>query len=236
VIADGAQLGLPTDELGCLLRQVVGDGFERPQRGKVGSEVRGQDLEQPLASGQVAKPMLPEVAELDSVGHAPLDHGAGRVRDHDLPAVGGGHDPGGAVEVEANVAGVRDACFAGVETDANLQGQRLRPLLRGEGTLNCDGGGHRVPGAGKDGEERVPLRAHLDCRASGERLAQDSAVPLEDVRVVGSQGLEQPRGALDVAEEEGNRPGRCRASHRSRPILGSFQAARKRGSLRSDSS
>ena len=109
----------------------------------------------------------------------------------------GGGDPGGTVNVGADVA---------------LAGQQRRPGMEPhphgdrECLLRLARGGQR-PGRGREGnEEGVALRVHLDASVAGERLAQDRAVLGELVRVrLGTELVQQPRGALDVREEERDR-------------------------------
>jgi uncharacterized protein (AIM24 family) len=75
-------------------------------------------------------------------------------------------------------------------------GNPSSPLTRG-------GGRDRVVGAGEGDEERVSLR--VDLAPEPERFAQPGAMVLEHGAVVlCTEFREQPRGFLDVREEEGD--------------------------------
>ncbi len=72
---------------------------------------------------------------------------------------------------------------------------------------------HRRPygisGPGECHQEGVPLGVDLLPMSFGERLAEQASVFRKDFRVSAiAEALEQLGGALDVGEEEGDRPGR----------------------------
>jgi hypothetical protein len=62
-----------------------------------------------------------------------------------------------------------------------------------------------VRGAWKGDEERVALRVDLDASVSLERLAECAPVLREHVGVLLPELLQEPRRALDVGEEKGDR-------------------------------
>jgi hypothetical protein len=78
--------------------------------------------------------VLAEVAQLELIA----EEIACRLRDKDLPAVGGCHDAGRTVHVDSNVPLFGDKRFAGVESHSHLH--------RGveEGALCFGGGGEPV--------------------------------------------------------------------------------------------
>src|SRR5262249_51144712 len=73
--------------------------------------------------------------------------------------------------------------------------------------LHLDCSGHRVPGAREREEERVALRVDLGSIRGGERVADESTVVAQHLAVAVTELLEQLGRALDVGEEEGDRPG-----------------------------
>ena len=83
--------------------------------------------------------------------------------------------------------------------------------MRGERALGLDRRVGRVLGAREREEERVALRVDLGAAASLHGAAHDPPVVVHDLRVVVAELLQQPRRALDVAEEEGDRSAGKRA-------------------------
>ena len=53
--------------------------------------------------GDVLQPVLTQIPQSDAVGQVVLDHGPGGVREQYLPAVAGGGDPRGPVDVDPDV-------------------------------------------------------------------------------------------------------------------------------------
>jgi hypothetical protein len=66
-------------------------------------------LVDPLGRGEVLQPVLAEIAQPIRAGEV-----VGRLRDDGLPAVAGRGDPGGAVDVDADVALLGHERLAGV--------------------------------------------------------------------------------------------------------------------------
>jgi hypothetical protein len=120
-----------------------------------------------------------------------------------LSTVGGGHDAGGAVDVEADVLRWIERRLAGVDAYADPDralGEAAHCFADG-----ADGG----LGRGEGVEERVAFVVDLVALVSGARIAHDAAVLDEGVAVpVGAELLEQPRRALDVGEHQRHRPRR----------------------------
>ena len=54
------------------------------------------------------------------------------------------------------------------------------PWVRRQATLGGHGGGHAVLGPIEDGEERIPVRAHLDAAGLDDGSPDDPSVFLED--------------------------------------------------------
>jgi hypothetical protein len=219
--SDGLELRLSTDDVRRLRRQIVRRPVEAPQWREVRGQAGRRYLEQMLGSREIAQSMQAEIPQLDTVREVAVDEGTGCFRCQDLAAVRSGHDAGRPVNVEANVITAGDAGLAGVQADPNAHVNRARPLFPGDRALDPHSGCDRVRRGREDSKERIPLGPKLHRGAAGKRLAADPVVSLEQVVVVTPQRLEEPRRALDVAEEERYRSDRqgghlrqCRRRHR----------------------
>ena len=106
------------------------------------------------------------------------------------------------VNVEAEVVAVGKLRLAGMNADPNANGSC------GERVLCVGGRDHRVRRARERGEDRIVLRSEFDAAVSYERLLERPPVRTEQLGVTRSHLLQQPRRALDVGEEEGDRAGR----------------------------
>ena len=77
-----------------------------------------------------------------------------------------------------------------------------------EVALGLHGGTDGFDRRWKGGEERVAFGADFDAAVSGDCLAQNPRVSSEQVFVLGPERGEQPRRALDVGKQEGDRADR----------------------------
>ena len=166
---------------------------------------------EPLRLGKVLQPVLAQVAQLPAARQ-----GSGRGGDKHLPAVAGRGDPGRSVHIEADIpllAQVRRP-----RVDANPHPDRAG----GELFHRLRSGPHCPRSCGERDEERVSLRIDLCSAVSTERLAQDAAMLRERMRVpIRAQLVQQPRRALHVSEEEGDRSRReiARHAHHHAPFI-----------------
>jgi hypothetical protein len=115
--------------------------------------------------------------------------------------VAGGGDPRGAMNVDADVALVREQRLARVDAHAHAD----RPA---QGCLSFPGGLERVLRTCKSDEEGIALRVDLDATVSRERLAERAAVLRQHLGVAVAELTQQARRSLDVREEKSDRPGR----------------------------
>ena len=161
------------------------------------------ELEQVLGRAEVLEPVQPEVATGLAAKRVTVASDS-----DDLPAVRGRADPGGTVDVEADVALVGDDGVAGVDADPDAD----RGLRRSLDSLGCRDG---VVGPTEGDEERVALRVDLDAVVR-RRSRADPPVLGQQVGVVLAVFVEQTCRALDVGEQEGDRAGR-EIAHR--PIM-----------------
>src|SRR5262245_13018559 len=189
------QLALATDEWGRLDREV------RPVQRLERWELLSPDLVEPLWLEQVFEAVL---AELGGVHVDEVSRGLGKQH---LPAVPRRANAGTSMDIQADVALIGDLRLARVHPDADADRPRSEPAL------DLRRRSDRIGSAGEGGEERVALGVDLHAVVVRERRSEHVAVLAERVRVGVSQLVEQARRPLDVAEEEGDRPGR-ELSHR----------------------
>ena len=152
--------------------------------------------------------MLAEVAEGRLGRELVRDELGGPVGQERLAAVGGAHDAGGVVDVEAGVEAVGLHRLAGVEADADPDRLRL-PGVLGERPLAGDRGRDGVARVWEREEEAVALHLHLDAVVRREGLAQQCPVRRQRAHIrLAAELLQHARRALDVREEEGDRASR----------------------------
>jgi len=160
------------------------------------------------------------LAEISERRRCRAEQRRSRWRYDDLPTVTARGDSRGAVHLEADVSIARDECLARVEPDANAQPRRGQGALDAGGTIRR--GGRRSERA----EKGVALRVDLHSAVVGDRRAHDCVMPAQLVRVrLGSELGKQARGALDIREEEGDRP--CRKRLRHEPQRTTLRASRE---------
>ena len=121
------------------------------------------------------------------------------------PAVGRVHDPRRAVGGRAVVVAVTGRRIAGVDAHSDAQTTGHGPRLGVQRALGGERGVERVPRGGEDGVEPVAGRLHDSPVVLLDRVAQDRVVAFQRrahrVRML----LPQPRGALEIGEEERHR-------------------------------
>jgi hypothetical protein len=165
-------------------------------------------LEEPLWSTQILQPVLAEIAELE---RSWLEQRDRRGRHEHLPAVGGAHDPGRAMDVDADVLRRIQRRLARMDSDANADRSTLQPGQR------LADGRHRRLCRAECVEEPVAFVVHLVASVCGEGAPHDRSVLLEGGSVrLRAQRLEQPRRSSDVCEHQGHRSGGLQLGHRAR--------------------
>ena len=100
-LAQHRELGFAPDEAGELHRQVVGEVVDRSQRREVVAELGVHELVDVLGPAEVLQPVYAEVAQRRAVRQPVADELARRLRQHDLAAVPGVAQAGGAVQSRA---------------------------------------------------------------------------------------------------------------------------------------
>ena len=202
----GGQFVVAADERRQLGRQVVRLPVERADGREVGRHACHDQLRQAFRP-EVLEAVLAEVADRHVRGQRRRDQRAGRLGDQDLAAVARGGDARGPVDLERRVVPARGwGRLARVEPHPDADLGVGRPRMRRERALRRDGRRRGRAGAGERHEERVALRLHLHAAVRREGCPQDRAVSLEEGLVGAAQARDQLGGALDVGEEERDRP------------------------------
>jgi hypothetical protein len=142
--------------------------------------------------------VVAQVAQLCAVA----EQSPRRLREENLPAVAGAHDARGAVHVGAHIPLVRDDRLTGVDADPHAH------ISVGECLLGVSRCGQRVGRARERDEKRVPLGVDFDPAVLHEGVAQQPSVLREDVRVALAELVQETGRALDVREEQRDRPAR----------------------------
>ena len=204
-VGDGLPLDLPPDERRQLPGEVAGHRVQRTERGELVAQPGGDDLEDALRAREIGQPVLAEVEERDLVGQGVAHDLLGGVRHHHLFAVGGGHDPGGPVGRGAVVVAVAGDRVTGVEAHPHPQPARHGPRLGDERPLGGERGVEGVAGGDEDRVEAVAGGLDHPAAVPDHRVPQDAVVALERVRHGARVLLPEPRGTLEIGEQERHR-------------------------------
>jgi hypothetical protein len=179
----------------------------RLERRKVGREAVDVELVEVLGSIDVLEPVRAEIADRDAL-HRVLDQLTSRSREHHLTAVRNRSDPRRAVHSEPDVPLLAHQRLARVQAHSHAYLTALRPVVYCKRTLRANGSAERRARTREREEERVSLRVDLASAALVDGLAEDPPVRVENVRVAISEPPQEPRRALDVREQERDRPAR----------------------------
>ena len=190
-LGGGAQLPLAADKRAHGLRQ-RGRG-----QAAQGREPAVAQLEQAQRLSNVLQPVVAQVGD-GGVG----EELAGAPREHDLAAVGTPGDPGRRVHVQSDVALLRHLGLARVQPHPHAHPPGRERRLGG---CSATGG---VGRASEGVEECVALSAHLHPAPLSHRLADDPAMSVQGRRIPVAELVQQLRRALDVREDQRDRP--CR--------------------------
>ena len=201
-LADRLELGVAADERRRLGREVVRPEVERGEWRELRRQDRVRDLEDPLRPSQVLESMLTQIAQRDAVRQLAADERRGRVRQQDLAAMTGRHDPRRPIDGGPEVIAAARLGLARVDPDPDPDGARLRPLRRDEPALGRDRRGDGRDRLREDGHD--PVAGGLDDLAArvGDRGTDDRVVLREGGAHRQRVLLPQAGAALDVGEEE----------------------------------
>ena len=154
--------------------------------------------------------MLAEVAERNIIGKAPLHQDGGRLRKHHLTAVCRVGDAGSPMHIETDVVGRAEGTDPRVQPHPGPDDAVGWPRMVHQGMLSLHRCLERVHRSCEDGEEGIALGLDDDTIVFRDGGLDQGVVRLEDRDPVITEGLHQPRRALDIGEEEGDRPRRKR--------------------------
>jgi hypothetical protein len=155
-----------------------------------------------LRAIEVLDPVLTEIPERDVGRQLVGDQRVRGSRDQHLAAVSGGADPCRSVNIKPDVITVPDFRLAGVHAHAHAHVHAIRPAMGRKRPLRTHRGGDRVARPRERDEERVTLGVHLAAAMLVERRAQQALMLAKHLRVAIAQPRQEPRRALDVAEQE----------------------------------
>jgi hypothetical protein len=163
------------------------------------------ELEDAFGRAQVLQPVQ---AEITDIGAGEV---SGRLREQHLAAVARRGDPSRPVHVQADVILAVRQRLPCVQAHPHLHRAARQCAL-------CSSGGRDGRGGARErDEEGVALGVDFDSVMLAPCLAEDAVMLGEHRRVPIAELLQQPRGPLDIGEEERHRAGRKLAQHR--PIL-----------------
>ena len=190
-------------------------------------------MREPVAHGvvemlgllDVFEVVLAEISHADAVGHGVLDQCSRAVAEQRLPAAARGGDARGAVHVQADVVVAAKRSDTGVHPDAHPNVGAPWPGAAGQCDVRLDRSSQCRRCGREDHEERVTFGANHRALVSREGVAKQQVVLLQQRPEVLPELLEQACAALDVAEQEGDRPGGqvARVAHTAsirRPSMG----------------
>jgi hypothetical protein len=140
----------------------------------------------------------------------------------------GSHDPRAAMQVQAFVALCGQNRLAGVEPHPHAHRRARRPGMLGQRFLRLRRCRDRPPRQREDRMESVALRAQLDSAVGVDRAAQEGPMDAEHRGPPIAQSARERGRALDVAEQQGDRPGR-KIARRSHPPTIAFARRAAKG-------
>ena len=120
----------------------------------------------------------------------------------------GGADSSGPVDIQANVLVHGTMLHAGMQPHPDPHRCTHRPWVGQDRLLRVDRRGERVSRTGESDEERITMSTDLMPARLLNGRAEQPSIGGKDALVAVPQVLKKTRGPFDIAEEEGDRPGR----------------------------
>lgn len=118
-------------------------------------------------------------------------------------------DPRRAMHVHADISGLRHQRFTGMESHSHAHDDACRALERRQGALRLDRR-HGIRRPRKRDEERITLAVDFVSTPAAQRRTHEPVMVGQHRGITISEFPQQTRAPLDVAEEEGDGPGRER--------------------------
>ena len=175
------------------------------ERREIPREPVGEHLVDALRVREPLQPVGLEVMRLD-VG----DERGRRRREEDLAAVARGGDARGADHVEPGVPLLAEMRDAGVQAHSHLDDETVGPGVVADPLLARHRRLQRRLHLAEHGRELVTGRVDLGAAGRGDLRAQELADVRDHARVRAADGLDEPRRAFDVGEQERDGAGRQR--------------------------
>ena len=161
------------------------------------------ELKQPHRARDVLEPIRSELPERDARKIVFVVEEAGRCRrDEDLSPVTDRTHPRCTVNGKTDIAIDGKLRLSGMDAHSHTNGRPAAPAVVGKRPLTCRGSEHGVSRSRERDEEGLALVVDFPAAVRFELLAEDPVVVGQDRGVLGPVSLEQPRGALDVREQE----------------------------------
>ncbi len=206
---DGRQLDLPADERRGRHGQVVRPVVERPQRGNSRISSGWASWKRRSVRSRSLSRCSPSSTSVTPVGQLVLGQGRRGLGQQDLAAMRRGHDPGGAMDLDPDVAAPFEPGLAGMDRHPDPDLRAVGPQVRGHGSLHVESAADRIGRVRERREERVALGVDLDPVPALDGGSDDPPMVEQDpgVGVIPELGQE-PGRALDVGEQERDRPAR----------------------------
>ena len=131
-----------------------------------------------------------------------FDQGSGRARDEDLTSVGGGSDPGRAVNVESYIPFQGLGRCAGMDADSTPGAHRSGPTLRSDSNLDFVGGLDRVHRAAENTEETIAFGRNDLAVVIGDGSVDYRVVEAQKRWISVAKLLHEGCGVLQVCEQK----------------------------------
>jgi hypothetical protein len=207
-LGDLRHLAFTSDEGRELLGQVGRVRAQRAQRGELLGQLLVCDLEETFGVREVAQAVLAEVGEADAVDRGVAHEPQRRERAQDLTAVRHRHESRGAVRRRPVVVAVAQLGLARVDAHTDPQREPVGPRLARERELRVDRRRDRVVRRGEHGVHTVAGRLHDETVVELDRGPEDLVVAGECGRHRRGLFLPEAGRALDIGEQERDRPRR----------------------------
>ena len=178
-VASATSRALPT-KLVIWVGRLFGAGVERAERREGRRQAVDDRLVDAFRLSKILEAMPAEIAQLHARRQSLFDEGASGLGEQDLPAVSDSGDPGGPMDVQADVRSVADEALARMQSHPYMHGRPARPLVTGQGALRRNGRRQSRRSAGERSEERVALRSDGYSTRILDRTPEQAVVLAQD--------------------------------------------------------
>ena len=168
--SDLGEFSVPSED-GRRKRRKIGGCSQALERRKVLLQAIHHQLEDVLWLGYVLEPVPSQVLQLHRRRPVP-DQLSRRGRYDDLPTMCGCGDPGGPMNIHADVIALVPGRLTGMQSHSYPQGSAAGPDVGGESALSRQRCADGVGCGREDDEEAVPSRCRSRDHASGEPLRE----------------------------------------------------------------